>query len=546
MVWSDIERNRRRLRRERGAIVKDWGGRLPVALIYPNSYYLGMSSLGFQTVYGFFNGFDTVVCERVFVEEASGEVGAPLSVESQRPLGDFAILAFSISFELDYFNVVRLLNAAGIPLFAEQRDERHPLIIAGGPCLTANPEPVAPFLDAIAIGEGEAVLPALTSLLMDGAGEDRRALLKALSLLPGVYVPALKQAGPVQRQWARNLDDFATTSAVLTPDTDLANMFLVEVARGCGRGCRFCLAGFAFRPFRYRSLGKLLEQAKPAQGARVGLVGAAVADHPQIDELVAALRSAGTRISVSSLRADAVTEAMIQALAESGTRTVVLAPEAGAERLRCAINKVISEESLLRAADIVAKHRLSQLKLYYMLGLPTETEQDIRELVRLTLAVSETVARWGNRTRVSVNVSPFVPKAGTPFQWLPMEQPAELERRLSAITSALRPKGIKVSGESVAWSVVQGVLARGDRKLSRALVRAKNPSLAAWRRALEEENIKQEAYLYRAIPFTEPLPWVAVESGVEAGYLRREAERAVGGRASPACPPTGCHLCGVC
>ncbi|MFH1485296.1 MAG: radical SAM protein [Chloroflexota bacterium] len=550
MTWVEIERNRRRLRRERGTVVKDWGGRLPIALVYPNTYYVGMSSLGFQAIYGILNSFTTVVCERVFCEESAGKGSgsfSSLSVESQRPLADFAVLAFSISYELDYFNVVRLLNSIGMPLFADERDERHPLVIAGGPCITSNPEPLAPFLDAMVIGEGEVVLPEMVSTLVRAVGGSREELLNELSFLPGVYVPAAKRVGPVQRQWARHLDDFATTSVILTPDTDLANMYLIEIARGCGRGCRFCLAGFAFRPFRHRSLDRLLAQARPGLGGRVGLVGAAVADHPSIDELMACLRQRGSRIAVSSLRADAVSEAMVKALAESGTRTVVLAPEAGPERLRCIINKSVSEEHLLRATDLVARHGIPVLKLYYVIGLPTETEDDIREMIRLTLALKERRERWGNSTRLVVNASPFVPKAGTPFQWLPMASGAELEHRLSMLRTALRPRGIKVSGEGVAWSVVQGVLARGDRKVAAVLARSGGGlSLSAWRRALEEEGIDLSTYLYRRIPDEERLPWSTVESGVERSYLQREMERALGGLQTPSCPPSDCHFCGVC
>lgn len=547
MTWDDIARNRRRLRRERGTIFKDWGGRLPIALIYPNTYYLGMSSLGFQTVYGLLNSYDRVVCERAFCGDKAGPGSPTLSLESQRPLTDFAVLAFSVSYELNYFNIVGLLKRNGIPLFAEERDERHPLLIAGGPCITANPEPLAPFFDALAIGEGEVVLPGMLSTLIDEIGSGRQELVEALSLLPGVYTPAMKDAGPVQRQWVHNLDDFATTSVILTPDTDLASMYLIEIVRGCGRGCRFCLAGFAFRPFRYRSLGKLSEQARPGLGGRVGLVGAAIADHPQMDELVAFLRKADTRISVSSLRADAVSEAVINALAESGTRTVVLAPEAGPEQLRCTINKAISEESLMRAAEMVAKHSIPILKLYYMVGLPTETEGDVRELIRLTLVLKERMEQHGARTRITVNVSPFVPKAGTPFQWLPMASSEDLEHRLYLVRVALQPKGVKVIGEGAAWSLVQGVLSRGDVRLAKVLAQTSGAlSLSAWREALEEEGIEAATYLYREKPFEGPLPWSTIESGLERSYLQRELERAMGGVESPPCPPAHCHLCGVC
>ncbi|MDI6814778.1 MAG: radical SAM protein, partial [Dehalococcoidales bacterium] len=305
MSWDEVKRARRRLSREQGTIIKDWGGRIPIALIYPNSYYIGMSNLGLHAIYSLLNSYNEVVCERAFWERDKRDKLQPtLSLESQRPLSDFTILAFSISYELDYFNVVQILKASGIPLYAADRDDRHPLVIAGGPCIIANPLPLSPFFDCLCIGEAEPILPAMLPILTEGVTGKRNELLKRLASIPGVYVPQCYSGTPVVRQWASNLDDLPITSTVLTPDTELGNLYLIEVERGCNWGCRFCLTSQAFHPMRFRSIDKLIAQAK--QGLkyrkRLGLVGAAVPDHPQIEELLVKLRQIGAELSISSLR----------------------------------------------------------------------------------------------------------------------------------------------------------------------------------------------------------------------------------------------------
>ena len=282
MSWDEIKKARRQLSRKRGAIIKDWGGKIPIALIYPNSYYLGMSNLGLHAIYRLLNNYSEIVCERAFWERDSRQI---LSVESQRPLSDFAFLAFTISYELDYFNIVSILKASGIPLYAADRDERHPLVIAGGPCIIANHMPLSPFFDCLCIGEAEPILPAMLPVLVAGITGQRSDRLKALAALPGIYVPQHYSGTPVVRQWTKNLDDFPVTSVILTPDTELGNLYLIEVERGCNWGCRFCLVSNAFSPMRYRSPENLIDQARLGlkYRKRIGLVGAAVSDHPQIE-----------------------------------------------------------------------------------------------------------------------------------------------------------------------------------------------------------------------------------------------------------------------
>jgi len=537
MTWN--QKARRRLSREQGTIFKDWGGKIPIALIYPNTYYVGMSNLGFQTIYGLLNSYHNIVCERVFWDEEK-------SIESERPLEDFAILAFSISYELDYFNVVQILKSSAIPLFAADRSDHHPLVIAGGPCITANPEPLSPFFDCLAIGEGEAILPPMLEIITEGIHGKRDELLQALSSLPGIYVPSLHRDVPVSRQWVRNIDDFATTSVVLTPDTELGGMYLIEVARGCRWGCRFCLAGFSFRPFRFRSLESLQLQAEAGlgYGKRIGLLGASVSDHPELEELVASLRHMGAEISVSSLRIRPLSRVVLRGLAESGTQTISLAPEAGSERLRQFINKGVAERDIIEAVENAAGHGLRQLKLYFMIGLPTETDDDIDDMVKLALTLKGRIERAGSR--LTLTVEPFVPKAGTPFQWLPMTDAETLSHRLSTLKNRLEPRGIEIRSDSVGWSVVQGVLSRGDRRLGQALAKMEGKSLSSWRRALEEVSLNADFYIGREIPIDERLPWSNIDSGVDLVYLRTELAKSRLGEETAPCPLGECQECGVC
>jgi radical SAM superfamily enzyme YgiQ (UPF0313 family) len=515
--------------REEGAIIKDWGGRIPVALIYPNSYYLGMSNLGIHAIYNLLNGYHDIVCERVFWQREGRDKNPPIvSVESSRPLTDFAVLAFSASYELDYFNVIAILKSSGIPIYAADRDERYPLVIVGGPCVTANPVPLSPFFDCLCIGEAEPILPRMLPVLSEGIGGRRDELLKTLSTLPGIYVPALPEETPVPRQWAKNLDDFATTSVIFTPDTELGDLFLIEVERGCNWGCRFCLVNSTFAPMRFRSVDRLMEQAR--QGLRyrkrIGLVGPAVTDHPRIEEMLASLRRAGAELSISSLRIRPLSPVVLRELASGKTRTIALAPEAGSERLRRVIKKEFSEDDILKAIDEVAKQDIRLLKLYFMLGLPSETDEDVKAIIGLTLAAKEIIDRRRSKTRIVLTVAPFVPKAGTPFQWLPMASLETLNRRLSLLRSSLPAKGIKLKAESPAWSQVQGILSRGDAKVSGILADVEEVSLSGWRKAVSKHHLDVDYYIKQRWDTARKLPWSIIETGTSIERLQGELKKA--------------------
>jgi radical SAM superfamily enzyme YgiQ (UPF0313 family) len=494
------------LNHERGTICKDWGGRLPIALVFPDSYQVGMSSLAVHTLYHLWNRRDDVVCERVFAGSMP-----PLSLESRAPLTHFPVLAFSVAFELSYFNIVAVLRQAGIPLRATDRDESHPLIIAGGPAVSANPEPLAPIMDAVLIGEVEPVCEALTDALHLVA-DNRCSALRTLAQIPGLYLPHLHPVGgnpPVTRQWLHDLDSFPTHSVLLTPNTEFQNMGLIEIARGCGRGCRFCLAGYSYRPPRERSIGSILEQAEALllQTNRIGLVSAAVSDHSQIGELALELRRLKARVSVSSIRVDPVSEPLICALAESGVQTLTIAPEAGSARLRQVIHKTQTDEHILHAVELAARHGLAHIKLYFMLGLPTEQQEDLAAIVNLVNACSQRFPR-----RISVSVAPFVPKAHTPYQRMMQVPAAEVRARLNYVSRQMRRQGIEVRFESPAWAEVQGMLARGDRRVGEALLSAAQPTIAQWRKAISDLGMAADDLLAARTAGT-PLPWEFVRFG---------------------------------
>ncbi|MGP8079629.1 MAG: radical SAM protein [Dehalococcoidales bacterium] len=508
MTWQTAKEIRNRLAAEQGAIVKDWGGKLPAALIYPNSYNIGMSNLGIQAIYRLINDRNDAVCERVFREPKDASDVLPLAMESQRPLTDFAVVAFSLSYELDYFNIVPILRASGIPVYARDRDETYPLIIAGGPCITTNPMPLAPFFDCLCIGEAEAILPEMLPVMKDGVSENRDELKKKLALLTGVYVPGYSNK-PVARQWVKNLDNFPVHSSVLTRDTELGNMFLIEVERGCNWGCRFCLVSNCYRPMRFHSVDSLLYQAELGlqYRKRLGLMGPAVTDHPQIEELVGKLHDMGAELSVSSLRIKPLSPVVLGEVIEGGTNTVALAPEAGSQRLRDVIGKRINEDDILKAVEKVASQGIKQLKLYFMIGLPEETDDDIEAVALLAVRCKDIFDRHQSWSRITLTIAPFVPKAGTPFQREGMASLITLKNRLSLVKNNLPSKGISVKNESPEWSEVQAVLSRGDERLAGVLANIERLSLAHWHQAMRKAGLEIDEYAHAKWDEEKKLPW---------------------------------------
>jgi len=509
-----MEKGRRRLAKETGSILKDWGGKLPFAFVYPNSYFIGMSNLGMQTIYGFVNAREDAVCERVFWDKENSENGVvPLSVESQRPLTDFAVLAFSLNYEIDFFNIAPILKASGIPLYSEQRNETQPLIIAGGPCITANPMPLAPFFDCLCVGEAEALLPVMMPVITEGLSGNRENLLRELAKIAGVYVPRCPPEKPVVRQKVMNLDECPAHSIVLTQDTELSDLYLLEVERGCAHNCRFCLVSSAFSPMRFHSLEPLLKQAESGLKLRkrIGLVGPAVTDHPQIEELLKGLLDLKAQVSISSLRLTSLTPEILQMLIQGGMRSVALAPEAGSECLRQSIKKGINEAQILEAIRLAGEAGMQQLKLYFMIGLPGETDADIQAIVDLTLTGKKIIEHKRGKTRLTLNLSPFVPKAGTAFQRLPMAPLDVIQVRIAFLKNRLAGQGIKINNESPQWSEVQAVLSRGDSSLAKVLAGVEKESLSAWRSEVEAHQIDTDYFAHQEWQAGAVLPWAIIK-----------------------------------
>lgn len=570
-----IEKAKRILKEEVGTIYKDTGGKVNVVLVYPNTYHLGMSNLGFQTVYNLFNRRDDTVCERVFlpdeedIEEYRRTSTELFTIESQRRLRGFDIVAFSVSFENDYLNIIEIMDLANIPLRRMNRNERHPLIILGGIATSFNPEPVADFFDLVAIGEAEEMIDEIISLYKKLNMLDRKILLREMASIEGIYSPGLYEVSyndngtikeirandkvpeKIKRRYVRDIDSFQTSTAILTPHTEFSNMFLIELSRGCGRGCRFCLADFIYRPPRQRGLSSILKEIKKGSRLtdRVGLIGSAISDHPAIDGILRSLEIKGLHISVSSLRADTVREALIERLAKGGLRTVSIAPEAGSERLRKVINKGLREEEILKASEIIFKNNILNLKLYFMIGLPTETMEDIQAILNLTKKIHEihisTARQKGKIGLLSVSMSCFVPKPFTPFQWTGMEEVKELKEKINLLKRSLKgEKNVALIHDIPKWMAFQAFLSRGDRRIGRVLELIKDKG--DWAKAAEETGLNPEFYIWRERSFSEILPWDFIDTGVRKDYLWQEYEMVREGIETPPCMPEECTRCGVC
>jgi radical SAM superfamily enzyme YgiQ (UPF0313 family) len=544
------------LSEEQGTVRKDWGGRVSIALVYPNTYAVGMSNLGFQTIYRHLNALGDVVCERVFfpdpadLDEMRRTSTPPLSLESQRPLTDFQMIGFSVTYEGDYINVLRLLEMAGVPLRSSDRRPHDPLVLMGGVCAFSNPEPIAPFMDFVVVGEGEELVGELMQAYRDGY-RDRETFLDGLVGLEGIYIPdrhepsyatdgtlsdvkPLRGAPPVVvKRRLRQVDQFRTIAAVKTPNAEYGHMALLEVGKGCGRGCRFCLEGQVYRPVRHRSVAALRETVEQlaAQGeTRIGLVGACVSDYPWIGDLLKVVEANGMELSISSLRADSLTDDLVASLARGGHRTLTMAPEAGTERLRRAIRKTITDVQLMAACDLVRARGIPNLKTYFMIGQPTETAEDVAAIPDLARRMLERlrVLDPGGRPfgKLTLSISSFVPKPWTPFQWAPFDGAASLSDKLDVIKRGVRAfPNVRVLHENPREAALQALLARGDRLVGDFLEAAARLD-GDWRRALRDWDGDADVYTTRVRGIDERLPWDHFDVGVKKAGLVREWERA--------------------
>ncbi len=550
------QRARERLRREQGALRKDWGGRIPVALVYPNLYGVGMANLGFLSVYGLFNRHPDVACERIFLpdweerREMARTGTRPFSLEGLRPLDAFEIIGFSLSYENDYPNAAHLLSLAGIEPARARRTSRDPLVVAGGPAAFLNPEPMAGVVDLFVIGEAEELLDELLELYRRhrDPGSRRDFLLEATGI-EGVYVPAFYEPSygsdgtlasfrplegapeKVRRRWVKDLDRHVTAATVSGPGTEFSGVHLVEVGRGCPRRCRFCATGPAYRPVRYRSLEALRPSLEDGirRGLRLGLVSASLGDHPRVDALCRWIVEAGGGIAAPSLRLDTLTDELVEALRAGGQKTVTLAPEAGSERLRRILGKPFAEEVILEAVDRLAGHELFGLRLYFMVGLPGEEEEDVEAIAALTRRIRHRFLRAARRSgrmgEITLSVNPFVPKPWSAFQWVPMADEAVLKQRLGRLRRSLRKEpNVTVTHGVPKWSYLQALFARGDRRVL-DFVLAGASEETDWRGLFRGSSLNPDFFVYRPRPRDERFPWDFIDHGVEKESLYKEYEK---------------------
>ena len=565
------ERHRGLLKDEVRLVPEKRAGALRVALCYPNLYFVGMSNLGFQGVYQLLNAQPDVVCERAFlpddVDREDLERGGHRlsSFESGTDLSQFHVIAFSVSFENDYLHVLRMLSLAGVPLRAADRRAGDPVVVLGGAALFLNPEPLAPFADLIAVGEGEALVPKMVEALA-GAGGPRRGI-ESLTEKDGFYVPSRYEVryhadgtvaaydGPGrvtrQRGWPEKMA--LPQSVILTPNTEMSMKFMVEISRGCPCMCRFCWAGYNYLPVRGFSRKVIVDRAREVRAytRRIGLVSTAVCDHPEIDGIVDDLAGLGYEVSVASLRLDDLTPQFVFKLADTGVQGLTLAPECGSDRMRKILNKQFTNAEILDKATWIFENGIQNLKLYYMVGLPGEDHADVEAIVSLTeqirqrmLAVGRGRGRIG---RIHPSVNPFVPKPGTPYQWLPMEDPKETDRKLQFLRKAFgRMPNVDAIMKSARTGFSQSILALGDRRVADALERACLEGVDL-KRGMKAAGLDPAFYLFRGRGRDETLPWDLVDNGVSKAYYLRELDKSLAERLSPHCPEVqGCIRCGVC
>jgi radical SAM superfamily enzyme YgiQ (UPF0313 family) len=561
---------RKRLDVERSFVKIQRHAPIAVALVYPNTYHVGMSNLGFQTVYRLLNELDGIVCERSFLpDHAASHTGDIISIESKRPLSSFDILALSVSFENDYPNLLTLFEKARLPFRSIHRDESHPLIIAGGVTSLLNPAPLAPFVDCCFIGEAEVILPPFMELFQTAATREE-LLLRASQELAGIYAPGfyrerydsegmfqaltpLKDVPPViRRAYVPDISQVPACSAILTPDTTFDQSFLIEVSRGCPHGCRFCGAGFVYRPPRFRDnqLLKSCIHTGRTHTDKIGLVGAAVSDLPGLNQLCNIAEDLGTTVSFSSLRADALDACLISHLSKSGVKTATIAPDAGSERMRRCINKGITESDILAAAEALVANDIPNLKLYFMIGLPTETMDDIEAILTLCKKIKHVFLKTsrprGRIGEITVSVNSFVPKPHTPFQWAAMDDIQTLKQKHKHIKRGLgRVANIRVHADVPRWAYLQALFSRGDGRVA-DILEAAHANQGNWPLTLKNSLINADFYVRRERSGDENFPWDFIDHGIHKSYLLAEYRKAMRGVTTEACEVSTCRRCGVC
>jgi len=573
---------------EWNSVVKDWEStELKVVISYPDLYEIGMSNLGLAIIYDLLNQQADILAERVFapwvdMEAEMRNKGIPLfSLESKRPVKDFDIFGLSLGYELTYSNVLNLLDLAGMPILADERGDSLPLVIAGGGC-ALNPEPIAEFIDLLVVGEGEEVVLELLDVFRRwkrGGTRRKQELLREAARIPGIYVPGFYQVdyhpdgtvasikptvSEAKRVIERRIVDKLPpplTRPIVPYMQIVHDRAAVEIQRGCHQGCRFCQAGMIYRPVRVRTQAEVTkavdELIRNCGYDEISLLSLSTSDYPDIANLVNELsrkyRGENLVLSMPSLRLDTFSVALADSFGDGKKPGFTFAPEAGSERLRRAINKDISDEVILETIETAWERGWKNIKLYFMMGLPTETGSDIEDIVHLVRRIRG--IGKGN-INVRVNASTFVPKPHTPFQWVAQAFPEELAAKQQVLRAGLRKAGVHLSWQSPEVSMLEGVLSRGDRRLGRVIQRAwqlggrfdawsEHFSYAKWQSAFEECGLDPYFYACRERSVDEVFPWAHIDTGISLGFLKREYERTKMGKETPNCNTGGCNVCGL-